>query len=750
MNQELTKIVDEISPEELKLPRAIEFARAAEFLPFVELLRSKRFEPFGEIVDVRVEVELAQIRQNDIRKFEDFSILFFEDMDTMPMAFALRPDFPTVPHLNLHLFPDDIKSLCLFDVPFSELKTRWSGAFLIKRLREWLALTAEGNLHQEDQPLEFLLPDPNWNLVLPHDLFKTKDEFLYIYNYIDLGDAGPKTIFAQREPPNGQSVSNKLAFIALQITCEPQVHGLIHRIPSNISALNNFLLPGGVNLIENLRSQLLSWDDPELPQNIAEARLILLVVLPKTRYEGGEVEGDPELRAFITTEDDIGMIGTKLGLWSRVGKKYGRLIGNKPDGSGENICIEMVNPMFTFSKSLARTANKVAVEQNPKVTLIGVGALGSQVFLNLARSGYGTWKLLDKDILLPHNLARHALSEAFLGFPKAKSLAAVANNILNDEDFSKGIFEDVLRPKEDTVVKEALSDADIIFDISTSVAVGRHLANAPNLSARRTSLFLSPSGKDLVMLAEDVNREIPLDALEMQYYRALLRQPALENHLFDPDTPSVRYGYTCRDLSSEISQDDVLSHAAIGSRAFKQLEDDKGALISIWRLSENGEIQKISVDPEPILTHTIDGWTMIMDMALVRDIQVARRIKLPNETGGLLLGTYDMGRKIIYLVDTIHSPKDSEEWPTIYRRSFRGVGKKLDRVQKITMDNLEYVGEWHSHPDGAGCLPSAMDLEALQRLSEDVMAPEGLPALMLIVAENNECGFYLGKMEGAR
>nr|MBC8505048.1 ThiF family adenylyltransferase [Chloroflexota bacterium] len=599
MNQELTRMIEEIPPEELLLPRAIEFTRAAEFLPFVELLRSKRFETFGEIVDVRVEVELAQKRHNDIRKYEDISLLFFEDMDAMPMAFSLRPDFPIVPHLNLHLFPDDVKSLCLFEVPFSELKTRWSGAFLVKRLREWLALTAEGKLHQEDQPLEFFLPDANWNLVLPHDLFRTKNDFLYIYNFIDPGDTGPKTIFAQREPPIGLSASNKPAFIAMQITCEPQVHGLIHRIPSDISALNNFLLPGGVNLTENLRSQLLNWDDPELPQDIAEARLILLVMLPKIRNEGGKVEGDPELRAFVTIEDDIGIIGTKLGLWDRVGNKFGRLIGNKPNGGGENICIEMVNPMFTFSKALARTANKVTVEQNPKVTLIGVGALGSQVFLNLARSGYGTWNLLDKDILLPHNLARHALSDSFLGFPKSISLATMANKILNDEEYSKGIFEDVLKPKEETVGKEALSDADIILDISTSVAVGRHLANTMNFSARRISLFLNPSGTDLVMLAEDDNCEIPLDALEMQYYRALLHQPALENHLFDPDTPGIRYGYTCRDLSSDISQDDVLSHAAIGSRAFKQLEDEKGALISIWRLFENGEIKKISVDPKP-------------------------------------------------------------------------------------------------------------------------------------------------------
>ena len=46
---------------------------------------------------------------------------------------------------------------------------------------------------------------------------------------------------------------------------------------------------------------------------------------------------------------------------------------------------------------------------------MGAGALGSQVIITLARSGFGNWTIVDEDDLLPHNLARHALNGFYVG-----------------------------------------------------------------------------------------------------------------------------------------------------------------------------------------------------------------------------------------------------------------------------------------------------------------------------------------------
>ena len=111
---------------------------------------------------------------------------------------------------------------------------------------------------------------------------------------------------------------------------------------------------------------------------------------------------------------------------------------------------------------------------------------------------------------------------------------------------------------------------------------------------------------------------------------------------------------------------------------------------------------------------------------------------MPNETGGVLVGSYDFERQIIYLVDVLPSPADSEEWPTSYIRGSKDLSSKLKAIGQRTLDNLEYVGEWHSHPDGYGVDLSEMDKQAVKELHSE-MHPDGLPALMLIIGDQGRC-----------
>ena len=61
-------------------------------------------------------------------------------------------------------------------------------------------------------------------------------------------------------------------------------------------------------------------------------------------------------------------------------------------------------------------------------------------------------------------------------------------------------------------------------------------------------------------------------------------------------------------------------------------------------------------------------------------------------------------------------------------------------ISRLTLGNLHYVGEWHSHPDGCSLDPSEEDLEAFGWLKGH-MADECLPAIMLILG--NDCGYSL-------
>jgi integrative and conjugative element protein (TIGR02256 family) len=135
----------------------------------------------------------------------------------------------------------------------------------------------------------------------------------------------------------------------------------------------------------------------------------------------------------------------------------------------------------------------------------------------------------------------------------------------------------------------------------------------------------------------------------------------------------------------------------------------------------------------------------VTDEGALHKLYDARRNKLPKETGGVLLGSIDLDRRIIYVVDTVLSPPDSEEWPTMYIRGCRGLLDEVKRMGDATLGNLEYVGEWHSHPAGFSTKPSRADMQVFAWIA-DHMDREGLPGVMMIVGDDRSTSCFVGQM----
>ena len=310
------------------------------------------------------------------------------------------------------------------------------------------------------------------------------------------------------------------------------------------------------------------------------------------------------------------------------------------------------------------------------------------------------------------------------------------------------IVADVLNPSESPETPEklenAFTNADIILDASASVPVARHLVHDVDSSGRRISIFLNPDGTDVVILAEDAKRKISLDFLEMQYYRYLINDVCLADHL-KRKHGRIRFATSCRDVSATIPQDFVALQAAICSRAIHQLSSNEQAFMSIWRTDEDQiSVQRYSFPVKNSIKCKIGEWTLCTDEGFIDKVHEARANKLPNETGGVLVGSYDMQRKIVYVVDFLPSPPDSKEWPTLYIRGCRGLPSKIEKIQQVTVNQLRYVGEWHSHPAACSVKPSHDDKQVFDWLS-DLMKIDGLPPLMLIVGDPGTVCFLLRK-----
>jgi len=279
--------------------------------------------------------------------------------------------------------------------------------------------------------------------------------------------------------------------------------------------------------------------------------------------------------------------------------------------------------------------------------------------------------------------------------------------------------------------------------MSASVAVVRALADRHDVAARRVSVFLNPSATDLVVLAEDAERRMPLDLLELQYYRLTHHDDRLEHHLHVDGRP-LRFGRSCRDVSVTLPQDLVALHAANGSRALRRLLEAPMAQITVWQTDPaSGAVTVIDAEPQEVIVQQLGDWTLCTDRWLETQLREMRAAQLPNETGGILLGAIDCERKRIIVVDHILSPPDSVEWPTVYIRGCRDLPQLVERCKERTAGWLTYVGEWHSHPAGVPATPSAADRQVLAWL-EDARAVDGFPAIMAIIGDQG-CAWYLGE-----
>lgn len=202
---------------------------------------------------------------------------------------------------------------------------------------------------------------------------------------------------------------------------------------------------------------------------------------------------------------------------------------------------------------------------------------------------------------------------------------------------------------------------------------------------------------------------------------------------------------SCRDASVQLSQDTVSMFAAISAKFIKTLATQSDPHILVWEFdSKNLEVRCYQPTVYGVKNSQKKGWIVRISDQVNHEMRRYRASRLPNETGGVLLGAFDIEHQVIYVSKVLPSPEDSIEWPTSYIRGMKGLKEQVEAIKKMTSNELSYVGEWHSHPKKSSRLPSQLDLRAHNLLQEQ-MAIDGLPSLMLIKADHYDPCILLGK-----
>jgi len=721
---------DVVQTERLMVPRAREFAQYVQdgASSFVTLQECRRATCRTEVVVVDVQATVPQHPAVALQRRERLAVHFGADDRRSPDVRALRVDFPRECVLHINLVPaSEAVSLCLFAEPWPDVRLRLTANELLFRIQTWLQDTASGSLHRADQPLEPAFIARPWHLMVAPELLDRVASGAGDIRLRVVGDGANFAWIEHREEMPGLPAA--ATAVVVPLVSRPHEHCIIHTHPDDLAELAAWLEPLGIDAVAALQTRLLPLE--QRGELGSKEFVVLLLLMRRVRASGADPE--PQLVAFLCTSP----AGPRTGL-TGLAKAIG--LGGIGDasrrGGGVPVSFMSTHLLLGPDRAAQYSGNE---PNNSSLMAIGAGALGSQVVMQAARGGLARWHVIDHDLLLPHNLVRHAVTGEWLGRAKAIAVATEANRLFGAPTVSATVADVLDLGDEGGAVLDSVSAVSAIVDMSASTAVGRHLGVDMPGSAQRCSIFVSPSGHDLVFLGENAQRTVRLDLIEAQYYRAVADDARLRGHL-----AGGRSIGSCRSVTSRVPQHLMGMHAAQAVRLLRCWLDSGSPMAVVLRTSDES-MSVVQVDiplADPVSVGTLGGWRVWCDAALLAELHRQREQQLPSETGGVLLAHVDVQRHTLYVAHQMAAPPDSERQPTHYIRGCAGLETRYDQVREGTLQNLAYIGEWHSHPDTAACAPSRDDLLAGTWLAERTRLGS-LPGIMLIVGGHDEACWML-------
>lgn len=742
------KVIPGSIPDNLTNPLAKQIWHALVKNRAFTVIEARRYscgDRYAEILVVDCENDSVPTENTiGIEYRERLGLLFHSKSELIPEVYALRIGFPATLHQN-YVLQGEPPSLCLYFEPWQAVRQTWTPQKHLSRILWWLAETATGTLHRSDQPLEQLYFQSPYELVLPADF----DEKVGDKNYklVAQGRAQRKenklTLIGQMRLLT-DATERKLELPSIGLDLPPIVHGPIEHFPHTLGELHDQLEKRGASFSKLLFHEFSGRaQNGCFPKQNSEVTLLILKV-PLLRKNGATAE-HTVVKGFIVAAN-IADLGVASGALDKVGKEYFavKLIGveNQDRQDWRKFRIDPLEVLSAFTPQLARQACGISSE-GPKGTLAGVGALGSEMLNLWARSGWGQWTIIDPDHIKPHNLARHTAFECHVGFPKTEVVKDLSDYLTPDQPSKIIAIADHATNFENEEIKSAFESNDIVVDATTTLDFPRKLAANDGVK-RALSVFLTPSGRGAVMLVEDENRAIRLDALEAQYYRQVISHPWGDRHL-SGHNGHLWAGAGCRDVSAVIPNELITLHGANIAHMTKLRTAGPGAAMQVWHYDPaDGSITTNSYDAVAPLVSGIGDIQIVWNEEICGKIRSLRQNHFPNETGGVLLGYFDLTLQKVFIVDALSAPPDSCEEPTGFIRGIDGLENAVNDARRRTANVVGYVGEWHSHPRHHSSKPSSDDINLLAHLANS-LDEEGLPALMLIVGESEE-KWIVGKM----
>lgn len=692
--------------------------------PYATLTSVDRDGTF-DVLDIELEIELEQRRKVPIRPREPVQLIFMSNDDAwQPRVLSRREDFPVgMVHTNLDREAGGL-ALCIWEESWSDLATNLTGQALIERIRTWFSLMAAGSVHGDDQLLEPLIHSSSHTLIIPsgemHGPWYTS--LVFKHN-------GLITLGMSKEKPEKEVTGHNFAIYTPQLP--GQLHRGLARTPYDLDTLQRLCLDFDFDLVEDLVRWLLS---PEQLNGAPNRQPILIITVPKRRTEEGPDE-QSEVWCY-TLGQSLAELGERLDVTitePKTGLTTAKLFGNVSNADLPSIHIAPWRVVQRLDRATARHFAGTAHKTDTPLLAIGAGAIGSNVTMMATRSGIGPWAVVDGDITLPHNTVRQVQSNCSVGLPKASVLEIELDHVF-EEGGNTAIPANVFAPGEQAAALDAaVRNSEITVDFSASPAVLGWLSDQP--VRRGASSFFGPGGSDLVVLAENKSRAVRVDEIEAQYFWSVATEPQLNGHLSAARLDKIRYANACQDLSRPLPPWQLQTLCGLAAGQMAQLIESDDACFKVWRLEpETGAVQAVVIPVQQVNRYQVGSMRVTITDHVVSTMRELRRKAGGNETGGVLVGTFDLVRNLAHVVAALPAPPDSKQAPTYFIRGKKDLKPRIEALAAGSAGRLHYIGEWHSHPGAVPARPSDDDEGVFAHL-ETHLGSVGSPYIMAICGE---------------
>lgn len=690
----------------------------------IEIVAVKAVEDGSFIIEAKFDTNLpsrwakAGVTPDGVRSSEIVEVHFPRDYPNNAPRFTLRPDFnSTLPHINPHTKGARIPP-CIFAGSNLDLLHSEGLFSLLSQLAEWLKNAGRGNLINLTQGWEPMRRDEL------HDLI-----FLDPESLLDSSSFGRHQLFIA-DSWHIKSLSSSLAFSPKRwdgATIQPRQFRDLFRIKT-------------------------------ISEQIEEMPSLVVVCWPSANTSGTPEVNEKYLPDTVETVSDLACRVNELGCKKAFDAFAGNinqvakgapsglmlpiflifpvrrpthLIGCTSDYEFLGYKVEAITPTMLADSStrvsavsfispttkdiLRRTSGFSPKAEGLAITYLGCGSVGSKLALHSTRSGFPPILLIDKEMLAPHNVARHVLFPRHCNlYTKAKALTEEIAAF--DAKKPKIIEENFINCD---ITKEPLHSAlngtnTVLVNTTGSHAVRQHLANT-KFTARVIEGCLTKQGEVGVLTIEGKSRNPNCDDLMVAAYDILRKNNCLSAPLSHKES-MLRVGVGCNSVTLPMSDTRLSLIAAGMSQAILNGH--------IQGLQENGQVSvalvgkdKMSVDWQHktlLKTHLaavsgLPGWTVrVLDTAhqkIVADV-----MQYPGvETGGVIVGRCSPVMREVVISDVLSAPNDSSRESTRFVLGTNGLENNITKYNDSGSNVLWCLGTWHSHLQPSG--PSETDIQ---------------------------------------